>query len=129
MRKQQGLTLIGMLFTVIVVCIAGLVIMRVVPVYIQHFEVKRSISALENIDAAEFSTDTAANAMVLRKRLANQFTINGLDDIKLDEVNIVPDGRGNFNINVKYTVVRPLFYNISLMFNFDETKEVNIGKK
>ncbi|KTC99404.1 DUF4845 domain-containing protein [Legionella erythra] len=129
MRKQQGITLIGMLFTVIVVCIAGLVIMRVVPVYIQHFEVKRSISALENIDAAEFSTDTAANAMVLRKRLANQFTINGLDEIKLDEVNIVPDGQGNFNINVKYTVVRPLFYNISLMFNFDETKEVNIGKK
>ncbi|MDX1837328.1 DUF4845 domain-containing protein [Legionella taurinensis] len=129
MRNQQGLTLIGMLFTVIVVCIAGLVIMRVVPVYIQHFEVKRSISALENIEAAEFSTDTAANAMVLRKRLANQFTINGLDDIKLDEVNIVPDGQGNFNINVKYTVVRPLFYNISLMFNFDETKEVNIGKK
>ncbi|QRN03302.1 DUF4845 domain-containing protein [Legionella sp. MW5194] len=129
MRKQQGLTLIGMLFTVIVVCIAGLVIMRVVPVYIQHFEVKRSISALENIEAAEFSTDTAANAMVLRKRLANQFTINGLDDIKLDEVNIVPDGQGNFNINVKYTVIRPLFYNISLMFNFDETKEVNIGKK
>lgn len=129
MRKEQGITLIGMLFTVIVVCIAGLVIMRVIPVYIQHFEVKRSINALENIDAAEFSTDTAANAMVLRKRLANQFTINGLDEIKLDELNIVPDGQGNFNISVKYTVVRPLFYNISLMFNFDETKEVNIGKK
>lgn len=129
MRKQQGLTLIGMLLTVIMICITGLVIMRVVPVYIQNFEVKRSITALENIDAAEFGTDTAANAMVLRKRLANQFTINSLDDIKLDEVTIVPDEQGNFRVSIKYTVIKPLFYNISLLFNFEESKEVNIGKK
>lgn len=129
MRKQQGMTLIGMLLTVAVVVIGGVVLMRIIPVYIQNYEVKSSIKALQNLDSNEFSMDAATNAAVLRKRLMNQFTINGLDDIKTDDLTIVPDGRGNFTIGLKYTVIKPLVSNISLMFQFEESQEVTIGKK
>lgn len=129
MRKQQGLTLIGMLLTVAVVVIGGIVIMRVIPVYLQNYEIKSSIDALAMLDPADFSTDTATNVVLLKKRLVNQFTINGLDDIKPEELTIVPDEKGNYTVHVKYTVVKPLVSNVSLMFEFDETREVAIAKK
>ncbi len=127
-KQQQGITLIGMLLTAIVVILAGILVMRVIPVYLQFHSVKSSIRALNSLDPSSFGFDTAANAAILRKRLINQFGLNGIDDIKFEKLNIVPKGPRNYSITAQYTDVRPLFYNVSLMFKFETTQEVSIGK-
>ncbi len=127
MRKQQGLTLIGMLLTMAIVIITGIVIMRVVPVYKSHYEVTSSLKALNNLPANAFSTDPAANANILREKLLNQFLVNSITSISPEQIIIEPTDEGKFNISIKYQVILPLVANVRLLFDFDTSQEVKVG--
>lgn len=126
MRKNQGMTLVGMLLTMVVVVMAGIVLMRIVPVYLQHYSVTSSIDALKRVPATELSADPFVNARMLKEKLMKQLYINSIE-IPRDKINVVPNARGNFQVSVKYQVTKPLIYNISLLFDFDESHEVNAG--
>ena len=127
MRKQQGMTLIGMLCVVITVICVGIVALRIAPVYIQNYEVRSSIDALKQLDSSIFSSDSMANAAILRNRLMKQFDINGFTEYKPEQISAIPNGRGGFLVGIKYTIIRPLVYNISLMFEFNEAVEISAG--
>lgn len=127
MQKSQGMTLIGMLLTMAVVVISGITIMRIVPVYIENFEVTSSIRALNTLPATDFSADPAANAAILRSRLVNQFDVNSIDSILPDQINIEPVGENKFKISLKYQVIKPLIANIKLLFDFKVSEEVKIS--
>ncbi|AHE66499.1 hypothetical protein Loa_00940 [Legionella oakridgensis ATCC 33761 = DSM 21215] len=79
MHRQQGMTLIGMVLTMAIVIIVGVVLMRVVSVYIQHYSVTNSISALNRIPRSELSVDPSTTAQILKDRLLNQLYVNGID--------------------------------------------------
>ncbi len=127
MRKHQGMTLIGMLLTLAVVVISGVVLMRIVPVYIEQFEVMSSMKALNSLPATEFSADPYANASVLKSRLLNQLYVNSIESITPDEIKIAPDQNGVFIVSVKYQVTRPLVANIRLLFDFEASQEVKVS--
>lgn len=129
MRKQQGVTLMGMLFVVICVVILGILLMRIAPVYVENYEVRHSINALHDLQASNFSTDSMSNVNFLRDKLMNQFTINGLYDIKPEQIRIVPSTPGVYLVSIHYVVMKPLVYNISLIFEFNESEEVIVGPK
>ena len=129
LSKIRGMTLVGMLLTMTVIIIAGVVLMRVVPAYIQHYEVTTSLAALNNIPASEFTDDPATNADVLKTRLLNQLYVNSLEGITPQQIKITPDGKGNFNISIQYQVIKPLIANIRLLFDFEAKQEVKIGPK
>ncbi|WP_133128011.1 DUF4845 domain-containing protein [Legionella nagasakiensis] len=126
MDKQKGMTLIGMILTMIIVIMAGVVLMRIVPVYLQHYSVNKSIHALNRIPNSELSADPSANALLLKSKLLNQFYVNGID-IPTEKIRITLDRQGKFRVAVTYQVIKPLVGNISLLFNFDESQEVNPG--
>lgn len=123
-KTNQGITLVGLLLTIIGIVLAGIVIIRTVPVYLEYYSVHESITALKTIPSADFSTDPAANAIMLRKRLLNQLYVNSVD-IPDEGVKIVPLEHGNFKVSIKYQAVRHLFANISLLFDFDTSEEVS----
>ncbi|MBL7479119.1 DUF4845 domain-containing protein [Legionella bononiensis] len=129
MRKQQGMTLIGMLFTVIVVVMAAIVVMRVVPVYLQHYTIVQSIKGLNSTPASTLTGDSYTDIDTLRKSLTKRFDINGVDDLKNDQLVISPDGPNKFKVQLKYQVVKPLVYNMSLLVDFDDTYEVVAGSE
>lgn len=126
MNKQKGMTFIGMILTLAIVVILGVVVMRVVPVYIQHYSIGQSIHALNRIPQDNLSGVPAANARLLKDKLKNQFYINGVD-VPIEQVKIVPDRKGDFQVFMNYKVIKPLVGNISLLFQFDLTKEVHPG--
>ena len=127
MRKYQGMTLIGMLLTMAVVIIAGIVIMRIVPVYLEHYEVVNSMEALNKLPATEFSTDPSANANILKTKLLNQLYVNSIESITPEQIIISPDGEGSFLISIKYQVIRPLVANIRLLFDFEASQKVKVS--
>ncbi|KTD51277.1 DUF4845 domain-containing protein [Legionella quateirensis] len=129
MQKQKGMTLIGMLFTVIVVVMAAIVVMRVVPVYIQHYSIVQSIKGLNSTPASTLTGDSYTDIDTLRKSLTKRFDINGVDDLKNDQLVISPDGPNKFKVKLKYQVVKPLVYNMSLLVDFDDTYEVVAGSE
>jgi hypothetical protein len=129
MRKQQGMTLIGMLLTMAVVVMAAIVVMRIVPVVIQHYTIVTAIKSLAETPAATLTGDPVADISTLRISLTKRLDINGLEDLKPEELTIVPDGEHQYKAHLKYTVIRPLVYNVSLLFHFDRNIEVVVGSE
>lgn len=129
MRKQYGMTLIGMLLTMVVVIMAAVIVMRVVPVIIQHYSIVASVKSLNQVPAENLTGDPAADVAVLRESLSRRLDINGLQDLKPEELVIVPDGANKYKATLKYQVIRPLVYNVSLLFQFNRTIEVVVGSE
>jgi hypothetical protein len=127
MKKYQGMTLVGMLLTMATVIVAAIVIMRVVPVYLEHYEVVSSMKTLTAIPASEFTADASANANILKSKLLSQLYVNSIESIKPEQIIVTPDGQGNFVVSVKYQVLRPLVANIQLLFDFDASQEVKVS--
>lgn len=128
MRKQQGMTLLGMLMTLAVVVILGVLVVRVVPVYIQYYSVTNSIKGLKQIPSSEFSISTEENIRIMKKSLMKRLDINEVDDLVSEGIKITPKGQYNYVVTVKYRVIKPLIYNISLLFDFENTQEVSVAK-
>lgn len=126
MQKIKGMTFVGMLLTMAVVVLAGIVVMRVVPVYLEYYSIKRSINSLNTLPEAEVSTDPAIGTKMLRSRIEKQLYIDGIN-LTPKQLKVVPNGKGQFNVVLNYQIIKPLFSNISLLFDFNETHEVNPG--
>lgn len=129
MRKAHGMTLVGMLFTMAVVIIIGVLIMRVTPAYVEYYSVTSSVNSLNSMPKDEFSLDSSLNSSILRKSLIKRLDINGINNVKSDNIKIIPNGINNFTVTVKYEVQKPLVSNMSLLFNFDVSQEVSVGPK
>lgn len=129
MRKQQGMTLIGMLFTVVVIVMAAVVVMRIIPVYLQHYSIVQSIKGLNSTSADTITGDPYTDVENLRKSLTKRFDINGLEDLNGEQLIITPNGPNRFKIKLKYQVIKPLVYNINLLVQFDEIYEVVAGSE
>lgn len=129
MRKQQGMTLIGMLLTMAIVVMAAVVVMRIVPVMIQHYSIVSAIKSLNQTPASSLTGDPISDTGYLRSSLSKRLDINGLDELKENELVIVPDGEKKFKARLKYQVVKPLVLNVSLLFDFNDTIEVVVGSE
>lgn len=129
MHKQKGMTFIGLLSVVVLVIMAAIVTMRMVPVYIQHYSIMESVRALHTIPLSSFTGDQQADSEALRRSLTKRLDINGIEDLKEDQVIIESLGENTYSIKIKYQVIRPLAYNVSLLFNFDNTIKVTISSE
>jgi hypothetical protein len=133
MHKQQGITLIGMVLTIVVVVLSAIVLMRVVPVFIQHYSIVHSIKSLNETPVSTLSDDSINNVMILRRSLTKRLDINGIDDLKEDQLTISPEdgseGQNKYKVHLQYQVTRPLLYNMSLLFDFNDTIEVLAGSE
>ena len=129
MRKQQGMTLVGMLLTMATIVILAIVVIQVVPVYLQYYSVVHSAKSLNSVPRSSLTGDSLSDVGLLRSSMMKRLEINGLDDLKENELIITPDGTNKFKVHIKYQVVKLLVYNVSLQFNFDDTEEVEPGSE
>lgn len=129
MNKQKGMTLVGMLMTMVVVVLSAIVVIRVVPVYLQYYAVIQSIKSLNTTSVSSLSGDPVGDISVLRNSLSKRLDINGVSDLKENQLEIIPVADNRFKVKLKYQVIRPLVFNISLMFDFDNTQEVVAGSE
>jgi hypothetical protein len=126
MQKQKGITLVGMILTLAVVVFCGILLMRVVPVYIEQYQVINSIKSLNSLPQTEFSSDPSSDAHVLKSKLLNQLYVNSIESIRPEQIKISPQDGGKFQIFIKYKVVKPLVGNVSLLFKFKAEGKVTV---
>ncbi|MCW8407799.1 DUF4845 domain-containing protein [Legionella sp. PATHC035] len=129
MRKQHGMTFIGTLLTVVVLVMAAVVIMRIIPVYLQYYSVLKSVKGLNTIPPSTLTGDPVADVNVLKSTLDKRLDINGVESLKENQLSIEPLGANKFRVKLKYQVIKPLVYNMSLLFDFDHTEEVVTGSE
>lgn len=129
MQKQNGMTLIGMLMTVIVFVMVGIVTIRIVPVYLQHYSVIQSIKSLNSTPTSSLSGDPIADIALMRQSLTKRLDINGLEDFKDDQLEFTQSNENSYTVKLRYQIIKPLVYNISLLFDFNDTEEVKPGSE
>lgn len=111
-RNQRGITLLGF---IILLGIAGVFLyvgMKVVPMYMEFYSVKRSLA-----DMAKESDIASADAATIRDRFNRRMNVSYVENIKPENIKVVRNDAG-LNVTVEYEVRRPLISNLDVVGKF-----------
>jgi len=125
-KRQGGVTFIGWLFLLVPIALLGYVLLRLTPIYLNYMRVARSVEQTAQEAKVDGAAPGAAAANSLRYSLSKHFDIEGIDFPDVKQVAITNDGSG-WVIEAKYQDIAPLFYNISLLVDFDKVARVGGG--
>lgn len=120
--RQEGITYMGMLILLIVIAFAAIVLIKVLPLYMEHFKVDSSLNSL----AQEAKDDqTVLSPIVLEKHLLNRLMINDVQHVKAENIKITHEGR-KIVVTVDYEARVSLFGNLDLVARFPDGR-VELG--
>lgn len=112
MHKQRGVSLFGFMLIAIMVIILAMLLMKLVPAYIEFFSVKKILNAMGQDEAVK----SMSNAEI-RNSFAKRAEVGYVTVVKPDDLDINRAG-GNVAISTEYEYRTPLIANISLVVDF-----------
>ena len=112
-KQQRGISAIGGLLVMIMVCFVALMAIRIVPIYISYFTVKSTLEGLLQ-DPASRQMSTAEIYNTLQKR----FDIGYVTVVNAREVKIRQQGRERI-LSLAYEDRRTLIGNLDIVASFD----------
>lgn len=119
-KKQQGMTLISMACIAIILVSMFLLVLNIIPIYMDHGKVTSALNSIKgNLEARNDSPEQ------LSTRLFKLLQVNNADDIiKKEDVTINKLDNGATQIEVRYEVVKKIVGNASILVQFDDTLEI-----
>ena len=121
-KHQNGMTYLGMLIMLIVIAFFAIVLIKVAPLYMEHFKVKSSLDSL----AQEAKDDQSVLSPIeIEKHLLNRLSINDVQHVTKDDIKITRDGR-KMVVEVDYEARVTLFDNLDLVARFPDNR-VELG--
>ena len=127
MKKQQGITLSGFIGFAIIICVMGLMAMKIVPVYINHYRVSHALKSLQSLPKSELGQSPVMVAQYLRSKVASQLYVNNIRTVKSKDIKISYK-RNKYTLSLSYEVRKPFFANMTLLFDFKTKVEVTSGE-
>jgi Tfp pilus assembly major pilin PilA len=117
-KRQQGFTLITLIFFLGVAGFFVLLVLKIGPIYLDHSKVKNALAAVEN------STDIQTlSEHEVRSSLEKRFNLNYVAHLDAKDVKITK--RGNYlKVEADYEVVEKIAGNLSVLVEFDDKFEV-----
>jgi hypothetical protein len=113
MRKQAGLSLIGLLIVSAIIVFVALIGFKLLPAYIEYFTIKRVITDLA------YSPDLrGATVRDVQNAFDRRATIDDIKSIRSTDLEVIKQGDG-FDIMAQYSVQVPLFGNVSACIDFN----------
>jgi hypothetical protein len=119
--KQRGMTLIGFVIGLIVVCFFAYMGMVLGPAYSEYYGVRKAM----NFVAGE-STPNFSDKAEIARSLDKQFNVGYVDSVSGKDVQLIRDKGGNV-IAIDYEVRKAFIYNIDFMVKFKY--QVPLGSK
>lgn len=110
MKKQQGITFVGMVMVGIVIVILAIGGLKVAPAYIEYLTVKKAI-----VEVAQ--TESRGTVGDIRAAFERHAAIDNIDIIGSKDLDITKEGN-EVVISFAYTKKVPLFANVSLLIDF-----------
>lgn len=115
--RQQGLTLISLIFILGLIGFFVLLTLKIVPIYLDHGKVKSALEALQ-----ETPELASKSEFEIRDSLNKRFSINYVYDVKQDDIKVTK--HGNYvKVDVEYETVVNLVGNLSALAEFHDTVE------
>jgi hypothetical protein len=111
-RKQGGMTMLGFLITLSVVILFLFCGMKIVPMYIEYYSVKKALASIANEQSASATSKDA-----IRGLFARHLKIDYVKIIKPDMLKIEATDSG-FNLTVDYERREELIANLDVVGKF-----------
>ena len=119
-QKQQGITLISMIFILGMIAFFTLIVLKVSPIYMDHSKVVYALETLKNRTDIEKKSKRE-----VWRSLSKQFNMNYVYDVKKKDVKITSRG-GYLKVQIVYHVKEPFIGNLSVWVDFDDFIEVGV---
>jgi Domain of unknown function (DUF4845) len=116
-KQQRGITLISMLFFGIIVVFVALIVMKLVPAYVEYFTIKHVLTDIGN-DPEIKSMDNSA----IRQKFLKRTLIDEIHSIKPDDLEITR-AHGATVISADYQFQTKLAGNVSLLVDFHASSD------
>lgn len=110
--RQRGLGWFGLLFVLGTIAFVSLITIKAMPVYLNHMKITSSVKKV-----AQEEANAKAELFAIHKALNRYWSIESIDSMKPTEVKVKRTEAGRFLV-YEYERRVPLFYNISLLFEF-----------
>lgn len=121
-QKQQGISLLGFLFWLILIGLAAFIGMKLFPMYSEYYGVKKILKSMANEPG--LGTQGAAK---IKESLSRRMDVGYIDSVDLQKnVKLTPSGSGT-RIDIKYEVRKPLVGNLSLVGDFEASEQLGAG--
>lgn len=117
--KMAGMSGLGFLLLLVVIGFFALLVIRLFPVYLEHYNVSSSLKSLQSEAQLEAMSNAEIRTSLLRRFEVNDVTHVGKEDIKIE----IEDGARR--VSIAYEVRKPFFGNIDLVVSFSDTAELN----
>ncbi len=117
-KKQRGMTGLGWLMVIFLICFFSFVGIKLFPVYMENYSIKGIVKAVkQEPNIAKKSTGEVRT--MIRKRLL----INSIRDLKKEHI-IIKKFAGNLSVKIEYEVRKPLFGNLDVVMSFKDEFEM-----
>ena len=113
---QRGMTYLGMLILMIVIAFCAIVVIKVMPVYLEHFKVESSLKSLAQDSKGDMAQLPPAE---IRKLLMRRLEVNDVSHVKKEDITISREGKKTM-VDVSYEARVTLFFNLDLVARFPD---------
>jgi hypothetical protein len=120
--RQDGMTYLGMLIMLIVIAFCAVVLIKVLPLYMEHFKVKSSLDSLAQ-DTKD--SQAALSPEEIEQHLLKRLSINDVQHVKKENIQVTREGR-KVVVTVDYEARVTLFDNLDLVARFPDNR-VELG--
>lgn len=115
--RQSGMTFIGFLLMFVLIGFFALLVLKLAPIYLEHFKVASSLESLKK-DPALGGKSREEILGLLQKR----WDINSVDHVSSKDVQITREG-GHVKVQVAYEVAEHIMGNVDALVYFDDVIE------
>ena len=115
-NSQTGMTLIGWIFTLVLVGAVALLVLKVVPVYLESFKVGQALQSV----AGEAGVGQATKRDIY-KRFVKRMDVEDIERFTQKNVHkyLEIQKKGNTVIlTIEYQTITPIIHNVSLLVDF-----------
>ena len=123
-QKQKGMTFWGVAFLLLVIGFSSLLVMRLFPVYFEHYSVKTALKSVQEKYKKE--SDMPLTRANIRRSLSRMFLMSSVKRVTMNDIK-VSIKNGQYTVNVAYQAKTPLIANIDVLIGFDDTVVITNG--
>ena len=118
MRRQQGMTLIGLVLTLALIGLGVLIAVRLVPVYIEAYSIGSVLSEMESQSRME-----GRSRGELRETFGRRLQVNDIESVSARDLEF-REVAGGVEMFVDYETRVPLFGNLDIVASFRRSATV-----
>lgn len=118
-QHQKGMTAIAMAFILVLIAFFAMVLIRLFPVYMEHFSVKSHLKSL----ADESGASTKTNAEII-STLRKRFEIDDVKNVTDEHIFIEREQNGPVTVAIEYEVRTTALANVDMVVSFVDEVEL-----